>query len=60
MSEQPNPSTVEVRVTTTQSPLRLIGEEWVQRGYTSYQYNDPPDPCIIDGTPMNACTGDTH
>jgi hypothetical protein len=39
-------------------PNHLIGEEWAARGYESFYIAVPPDPCIVDGTPLNACTGE--
>jgi hypothetical protein len=39
-------------------PLHLIGEEWIERGFQTFYQPDPPDPCIVDGTPLNACTGE--
>lgn len=41
---------------TPENP-HLIGQEWVERGYQSFYIPVEPDPCIVDGIPLNACTG---
>lgn len=41
---------------TPENP-HLIGQEWLDHGYQSFHIPVEPDPCIVDGTPLNACTG---
>lgn len=61
MSEQPTTPAAEPKrftliVQDAQPDLRIIGAEWLEHGYENFHVDDPPPPCIIDGTPMNACT----
>lgn len=41
-------------------PMHLIGQEWIEHGYQTFGYQDDVDPCVIDGTPNNTCTGEVE
>ncbi len=47
------------RPESTPEEPHLIGQEWAGR-YQSFHIPVLPEPCIIDGTPLNACTGRIH